>query len=189
MSALMSSPVPWIVAAVVLFWAVGAYNRLVRLRGEANAAFAALDAQCRRQLDLVQSSLPESLGAPDSVVPGDMVDEVAALWSDLRSAALQFSAALGAMRPRPLDAGAATALATAHEVLTGAWQRVQQDAHDLAGAPVPEALALHWQQMALQVADARAQFNAAVLRYNEAIAQFPALLLARLYGFKPARAL
>jgi LemA protein len=34
-----SSVVFWIVAAVLLFWTVGAYNRLMRLRADANAAF------------------------------------------------------------------------------------------------------------------------------------------------------
>ena len=48
-----SSFVPWIVAAVALFWAVGAYNRLVRLRSDANAAFAALEAELTKQVKLV----------------------------------------------------------------------------------------------------------------------------------------
>jgi len=46
----------WTVAAVLLFWSVGAYNRLVRLRAETNAAFAALDAQWLRQLALVDAT-------------------------------------------------------------------------------------------------------------------------------------
>jgi LemA protein len=34
---------------------------------------------------------------------------------------------------------------------------------------------------------ARAEFNKAVARYNAAVTQFPAVLLARLFGFRPAQ--
>ena len=33
-----SSPLFWIIVAVMVFWALGAYNRLVRLRAAAQAA-------------------------------------------------------------------------------------------------------------------------------------------------------
>ena len=43
-----SNPFLWIFLALVLFWAVGAYNRLVRLRSTAIQAFGALDAHLMR---------------------------------------------------------------------------------------------------------------------------------------------
>jgi len=36
---------------------------------------------------------------------------------------------------------------------------------------------------------ARAEFNKAVERYNAAVTQFPAVLLARLFGFRPAQSM
>lgn len=39
--------------ATVLFWAVGAYNRLVRLRNEIANAFAQIDVQLKRRHDLI----------------------------------------------------------------------------------------------------------------------------------------
>ncbi len=35
----LDSALPWVALAVILFWSVGAYNRLVRLRSQAIAAF------------------------------------------------------------------------------------------------------------------------------------------------------
>lgn len=175
----------WVGAAVLLFWGVGAYNRLVRLRAEANTAFAALDTQWQRQLALINASLPES---SQLTQPGEFLDDIALLWAALRGAAAQLAASLAAMRPRPLQAEAAAALGAAQDVLNTAWRRVQQDANDLAGSSLPDTVAAQWQQLASETSAAQQQFNEAVARYNAAITQFPALLLAALFGFKRAGA-
>lgn len=178
----------WIGAAVLLFWSVGAYNRLVRLRAEANAAFAALDAQWQRQLALVNASLPESAVPSQLTQPGEIMDDIALMWAALRGAAAQLAASLAAMRPRPLQAEAAAALGAAQDVLNTAWRRVQQDANDLAGSSLPDTVAAQWQQLAGETSTAQQQFNEAVARYNAAITQIPAVLLAWLFGFKRAGA-
>ena len=53
----------WIGLAVLLFWFVGAYNRLVRLRSATLQAYAALDAALVRQLDFVQAQAVATLAA------------------------------------------------------------------------------------------------------------------------------
>ena len=187
----------WIGLPVLLFWSVGAYNRLVRLRAEANAAFAALDAQWQRQLALVQSSLPDEFQTSQFTLDGAMIGDGSELWAGLRGASTQFATSLAAMRARPprtpsesspnLHASRAGALRAAQDVLLLAWQRVSTDAHDLAGAAMPETVAAQWQQLMQDTHRLQAQFNDAVTRYNVAIAQFPAVLLAWLFGFKAAR--
>jgi LemA protein len=92
------------------------------------------------------------------------------------------------MRPRPLQAEAAAALGAAQDVLNSAWRRVQQDANDLAGSSLPDTVAAQWQQLAGETSTAQQQFNEAVARYNAAITQIPAVLLAWLFGFKRAGA-
>jgi hypothetical protein len=57
MSVLPESLASWIVIAVLLFWFVGAYNRLVRLRAAVLQAYATLDAALSKQLDFVQASI------------------------------------------------------------------------------------------------------------------------------------
>ena len=175
----------WVGAAVLLFWAVGAYNRLVRLRAAALQAFAVLDARLREQAELVRACLPPSTRQDD-----DLEDDMTGLWHGLGGAADQFSASLGAARTKPLDGDLIAALGAAQGVLHMAWQRLQQeDAHDLAGAAVPETLQLRWQQVTGQIQADTAQFNQQVVAYNDGIAQFPALVLARLFSLKPARQL
>ena len=119
--------------------------------------------------------------------PGELLDEVTELWSGLRAAATQLTVSLAAMRPRPLDPEAAAALSEARDVLTHAWTRVSQEANDLAGSSVPEGLEQQWRQLTGQSRSAAERFNQAVLHYNQAIRQFPALLLAGVFGFKAAR--
>ena len=182
-----SSFMLWTGLGVLLFWSVGAYNRMMRLRSAALQAFAALDAQLLRQLELLQSCLPASMKSSLLTQPGELLDEVAMLWIGLRSAAAQFAASLAAARAHPLDGEAMAALAAARGVLDTTWCRMQHAAHDLAGAPVSETVQSQWEQLVLQVRAVSDNFNQAVTRYNAAIAQFPALLLARVFGFKAAR--
>jgi len=179
-----SSLAPWIAAAVLLFWAVGAYNRLVRLRGEANAAFAELDAELTRQVRLVQELLPEGAEPYASMFDGGE----GSFWGGLRGAASQLETCLAAARQKPLDGERVAALEAAQSVLALAWERAErEDAHDLAGPRLPETLTSTRSQLTAQCIATAERFSQAVARYNGAIAQFPALLLAWLFSFRAAR--
>ena len=106
----------------------------------------------------------------------------------LHGAATQLAACLAAARTRPLEPGGIAALSAAQDVLAMAWERAERDdAHDLAGPRLPETVTARRAQLAQQAHAATDQFNQAVVRYNEAIGQFPAVLLAWLFGFKPGR--
>jgi LemA protein len=180
-----SSLLFWVILAVLVFWAVGAYNRLVRMRSDANGAFAALDGEFNKQLALVQACVPPEDEHAQSPVEGG-----SAFWGGLQGAAVQFAASLNAARARPLDPERIAALGAAHEVFTMAWDRAERDdAHDLAGPRLPENISSERQQLARLSTAAAEHFNQAVARYNDAIAQFPASLLAWLFGFKAARGL
>ncbi len=176
----------WLLPAVMVFWAVGAYNRLVRLRGHVLAAFAALEPAIAKQIALAESSLPER-GSNGQTRPAELGDDLDSLWLSLRAAVSQFAAAVSALRPRPLDAQNAAAAAAAWAVLEMAWSRLQNEAYDLAGPALPETLGTQWSSLASQLMPLREQFNQAVAQYNKAIAQFPAALLAWAFSFQPAR--
>ncbi|MBC5785496.1 LemA family protein [Ramlibacter sp. USB13] len=180
-----SSFLPWVLAALALFWAVGAYNRLVRLRSDANAAFAALEAELSKQVKLVHACVPPEEEQAQSQFTGG-----SAFWGGLQGAAAQLSATLGSARAKPLDAERIAALGAAQEVLAMAWDRAERDdAHDLAGPRLPEDFSSERQQLERMTQAATEHFNVAVRNYNDAIAQFPAALLAWLFGFQPARGL
>ena len=72
----MSNPL-WpvlLVLALVFFWAIGAYNRLVRLRAAVGTAFAALEPLLRERLAWVKGALPPAEPpAPDA--PASTLDE------------------------------------------------------------------------------------------------------------------
>jgi LemA protein len=179
-----TSVVLWTVAAILLFWGVGAYNRLMRLRADANAAFATLEAELSRQVDLVRHQLP----SPDATQPAPL-DGGGSFWAGLHGAAGQFAASLAAARNRPLEPGGIAALSSAQQVLATAWEQAERDdAHDLAGPRLPDTLTSRRAQLTMQTHAATEQFNQAVIRYNQGISQFPALLLAWLFGFKSGRA-
>jgi LemA protein len=177
--------VPWIVAAVTVFWGVGAYNRLVRLRSEANAAFASLESALGKQVQLVHACVP-----PEEEQQASQFSGGSAFWGGLQGAGAQLSASLASARAKPLDPERIAALGAAQEVLSMAWDRAERDdAHDLAGPRLPDNFSGERAQLVRMAQAATEQFNQAVANYNAAIAQFPAVLLAWLFGFQPARGL
>jgi LemA protein len=178
-----SSVVLGAIAAVVLFWTVGAYNRLVRLRANAKSAFADLEAEMSKQVALVRECLPPADATQPAALEG-----AGSFWAALHGAAAQFAASLSAARPRPLEPEGIAALSAAQDVLAMAWERAERDdAHDLAGPRLPETVSARRAQLVMQTHVAIDRFDRAVSRYNEGIAQFPAVLLAWLFGFKPGR--
>ncbi|MGJ7488754.1 lema family protein [Variovorax sp. ZT4R33] len=187
----------WIAAALLLFWFVGAYNRLVRLRSSALQAYATLDAALSRQLDFVQARAQ----AADEAATGPEAT------AQLRATALQLTTLLGAARQRPLDPERMAALGTALHVMLAAWQRLYPDEvvsfepDGTLSRPVPlggvaadpppafAATAIAWPEPSAAAEIARGQFNQAVRQYNAAVRQFPALLVAWVMQLKRAAAL
>ena len=175
----------FIVLAVLLFWAVGAYNRLMRLRSSAIQAFGALDAELVRRTAL--------LGEYDATVSGPRLPADAQRHEALRASGTQFAASLAVMRSRPLDANAGTALSAAGKVLDAAWQSlvdaVQKQDSDVDANATMASLIQRSELQRVQIDSATTQFNNAVDLYNKAVAQFPANVLAWVFGFKPAHML
>lgn len=198
MSWVGDSLLTWAGVAVLLFWFVGAHNRLVRLRSAALQAYGALDAQMVRQLDFVQAALPvPAVGEPE-----------ANAGAALRAASAQMSTVMGRTRLHPLDPEAMASLGTALHVLLMAWQRMHPDQEPISfeadgtlsrpaplqEQPQPSAAAaapapLAWPEPSALAEITRAQFNAAVAQYNRAIGQFPAVLVAWTLRMRRAAAL
>ena len=167
-------------AAVIVFWMVGAYNRLVRLRNDIGAAWAQIDKQLGRRaqaLPVLLAALREPMGAE-----GPALDAVAAAQQHLQSAA-------DALRPGPVQADAATALAGASVRLDATLARLLAllDQHPALREDAVVAKSLRELHDAdLRLAFARQLFNDAGLVYDRAARQFPTRLLSRLYNFSAA---
>ncbi|UST54011.1 lema family protein [Comamonadaceae bacterium OTU4NAUVB1] len=200
----------WVGAAVLLFWFVGAYNRLVRLRSATLQAYAVLDAALVRQLDFVQAQAVAALAthAGTAGVPREASVEAsgahvavtvapgpgAAAYVSLKATTTQLSTLLATTRLRPLDGQRMAALDTALHVMLGVWQALHPDAVvRFATAAVGEeaaGLPIAWPEPSPDAEVARGQFNLAVANYNRAIRQFPAVLVAwvmRMQGAAPLR--
>jgi LemA protein len=162
------------IAAVVAFWLVGAYNRMVRLRSDLVVRFAAVDDRFRQRHALLERQIELLSTALSAAAPR---------LEALRAACRQADAAREHARVRPGAAGAVTSLRVAEEILADARARVP--VQSVAGADLPELNArLATSDTAL--AFARSEFNSAVARYNEAVRQFPTVLAARLFSFRAA---
>jgi LemA protein len=170
-----------LVGAVLVFWMVGAYNRLVALRNAIGAAWAQVDEQLQRRHGLLQSLL-EALRTP-------LAEEAEALEA-MQGALLQLQAAAEAVRARPVVASPTAVLLTAEEVLGGATARLLAllEHHPALRDETPEVAqplqAL--KELEPRLTFARQLFNEAAQAYNGAARQFPTSLLTRMYGFGTA---
>jgi LemA protein len=163
-----------VIAAVLLFWIVGAYNRLVRLRGAIVRRFGPVDEQFRLRHALLQQQI-------DALAPA--LPNAASRIATLRAASQQVDAACAHARQRPGATGAITSLRLAEEILADA--RARLPVQGIAGLDLGD---LNTQLVASDVAlaFARRQFNDAVTGYNAAVTQFPTLMIVGLFGFRSA---
>jgi LemA protein len=169
-----------VVAAVLVFWMVGAYNRLVALRSAIGSVWALLHDGIRQRGDAVaplvlalRAALAAEQGALDALLAAD---------KQVRSAA-------DALAARPVDAALAAAVVAGEAAMASAGSRVlalleQHDTlrHDEQVRPHAATL----RDSALGLAFSRQRYNEAAAAYNEAAALFPTRLLAELYRFGPA---
>lgn len=171
-----SSPVLWGLSLLLLFWAVGASQRLLRLRAGAHQAFGALDAYLVRQQALLaecEAAHAQASGAP------------AAALAALQAASLQWGAALAWVRAQPLSAEAVATLRAGQHTLAAAWQALLRAREDEDGPAAIASWRQRWDTCQAHNGLAQQQFNQAVTQYNAAIAQWPARLLALLLGLRP----
>ncbi len=164
--------------AVLVFWAVGAYNRLVGLRDDIAKAYVAVDAQVQNRHALLLQWAQAIQAA---------VGQAPALYEAALAACAQLQSAREGLRARPSALSAANHLRLAEQALAVARQHLQ------AEWPAPQRHGLEITALAdqLGVADstlayARSQFNATTQAYNEAIRQFPTRLVAGAFGFQAA---
>ena len=180
------------ILAVLFFWAVGAYNRLVVLRASVAKQFAAVDAQLIRVLVWLQGNLPASMrdmlsemeeaALPEALLKNERDLKLLAILEDL-------SDSLDLARTQPL---------------TPAWMsRVNQNRLDLAAWAKAEVragqsgeatwfidpLPYKFDRLKAQAWPLMDAYNQAANKYNEAVLQFPASVLAKQLNFLPAQTL
>ncbi|GAB4566922.1 MAG: LemA family protein [Rhizobacter sp.] len=172
--------VSWIVLAVLVFWGVGAYNRLVRLRNVIGNSFAQIDVQLKRRYDLIPNLV--EVARKYAAHERETLEAVTAARNQAKAAA-------DVARSRPAAAGAVTSLAMAEQVLGGAMTKLMAlvEAYpELKADQSLRELAEELTSTENKVAFSRQLFNDATLDYNTAAQQFPTSLMANLFGFREA---
>ena len=168
-----------VLVVLVLFWAVGAYNRLVRLKNAIANAFGQIDVQRKRRYDLIPNLV--EVARKYLAHEAQTLEAVIAARNQARSAE---QTAAGA----PLNAGAIGALVGAEQVLGGALGRlfaVAEAYPDLKADQTMRELSEELSSTENRIGFARQAYNDHVLEFNDAAAQFPTLIVARLFGFQP----
>jgi LemA protein len=172
------------IAAVAVFWAVGAYNRLIRLKNTISNAFGQIDVQLKRRYDLIPN-LVETAKKYLSHEHDTLQSVIAARG--------QASAAAAAVRAQPANASAVGALGMAEQVLGnslgqlfGRLNAVAESYPELKADQVIRDLSEELTSTENKVGFARQAYNDAVLDFNNGAEQFPAVIVARIFGFVPA---
>ncbi|MBE7369523.1 LemA family protein [Ramlibacter pallidus] len=168
------------VVAVVVLWAVAVFNGLVQKRNRIANAFSQIDVQLKRRYDLVPNLV--------EVAKRYLAHEASTLEAVTRARGTAFDAA-AAVRARPTDAAAVGTLALAEQALGGSLGRLMALAEsypDLKADATMASLSEELTSTENRIGFARQAYNDEVLAYNDAVGQFPALLVARVSGFAPA---
>ena len=168
------------ILAVLMFWAVGAYNRLVRLKNTIANAFGQIDVQLKRRYDLI----PNLVEAAKKYLSHERETLEAVI-----NARNQAKSASDAARSRPSNALAVTTLAVAEQALTnslGQLFALNEAYPELKADETIRELSEELTSTENKVTFARQAFNDAVLDYNNAQGQFPTVLLAKLFSFAPS---
>ena len=170
--------------AVLLFWLVGAYNRMVRLRTAIVSAWEQIVAA------LVKRS--EAMAAVVEAVREPLASEAATLQALTDADAKQRSAADGVRQARAriadvsLWVNAEAAVASPASRLRALIELQPTLMHESDQGPQLAAALAAWREAEPRIQFARQGFNDAVDLYNKAIHQVPTRLIASPLGFRSA---
>ena len=168
------------VVVLILLWAIGVYNSLVRSRNNYKNAFAQIDVQLKRRYDLIPNLV--------EAVKGYMSHERGTLEAVIQAR----NTAINAQKAASQDPGnpeAMKKLGTAEGELTGALSRLMvvcEAYPDLKANQNMLELQEELTSTENKVAFARQAYNDAVTSYNNMREVFPASMVAGFGGFGPA---
>jgi LemA protein len=169
-----------LIVVAVIFWVIGTYNNLIRLRNRFKNAFAQIDVQLKRRYDLIPN-LVETAKAYMSHERETLEAVIAA-----RN---QASGAREAAASHPEDAGAIQGLIGAEAMLGGAMGRlfaVMEAYPDLKANQNMMQLTEELTSTENKIAFARQAYNDAVTVYNTTRESFPANVVAGPFNFSEA---
>jgi len=172
-----------VIVAVVAFWAIGAFNRLVSLRNKFKNAFAQIDVQLKRRYDLIPN-LVETAKAYMKHERETLENVIKA-----RNSAVTANTAAAA---DPGNVSAMQGLMVAEGALSGALSKLFALAEaypDLKANQNMMQLTEELTGTENKISFSRQAFNDSVMTYNTAAQQFPTNVIAGMFSFAPAELL
>ena len=163
--------------AVVVFWAIGIYNRLVNERNRVKNAFAQIDVQLTRRYDLIPNLV--------EVVKGYMKHERETLEAVI-NARNSASASLDAAKADPANAQMIKELGASEGALTSALGRMFALSEAYPDLKANQNMMQLQEELAStenKVAFSRQAFNDSVLQYNNSAQNFPNNVIAGFFSF------
>ena len=169
-----------VVLAVLVFWVIQMYNRLVNLRNRVRNAFSQIDVQLTRRYDLIPNLI--------EAVKGYMSHERNTLEAVIQA---RNSAVNGLKQAAadPTDGEAIKALAAAETTLGGTLGRLFALVESYPDLKANENMMQFQEELAStenKVAFARQAFNDSVMSYNTSCESFPNNMIAGMFSFKLA---
>lgn len=169
------------VVAILIFWIVSIYNKLVSFRNRFKNAFAQIDVQLKRRYDLIPNLV--------EVAKTYMKHERETLEAVIQ-ARNQAQQAEKQVAQNPEDAGAMRGLMGAEQALSGTLGRffaLSESYPDLKANQNMLQLTEELSSTENKIAFARQAFNDSVMKYNTFREQFPNVVFAGSFGFGPAQ--
>jgi LemA protein len=163
--------------AVIVFWAIGIYNRLVNERNRVKNAFAQIDVQLTRRYDLIPNLV--------EVVKGYMKHERETLEAVI-NARNSASASLNAAKADPANAQMIKELGASEGALTSALGRMFALSEAYPDLKANQNMMQLQEELAStenKVAFSRQAFNDSVLQYNNSAENFPNNVIAGFFSF------
>jgi LemA protein len=163
--------------AVIVFWAIGIYNRLVNERNRVKNAFAQIDVQLTRRYDLIPNLV--------EVVKGYMKHERETLEAVI-NARNSASASLDAAKADPANAQMIKELGASEGALTSALGRMFALSEAYPDLKANQNMMQLQEELAStenKVAFSRQAFNDSVLQYNNSAENFPNSIIAGFFSF------
>jgi LemA protein len=165
----------WTVLALGLFWGVGVYNRITRLRARSLELFTTVAQYLFQYRTLVTLHVDVT-----------HVTNAPPVFQQLLRQMGQLDIATKGAQLRPWDRELLAAIAIAGAEAAATWGILRTAPADLAGAALPDQLMRDWDSNSRVLYPAISAFNQILRNYNEAIGQFPALMITKFLGFEPA---
>ena len=169
-----------LLVVIVILWAVGAYNKLVKLRNRFKNAFSQIDVQLKRRYDLIPNLIETAKGYLSH--ERETLEAVISARNSAQTATSQAAA-------NPDEADAIKGLIGAETILSGAMTKFMALAEaypDLKANQNMMQLTEELTSTENKVSFARQAYNDSVMEYNTARETFPTVLIANNMNFKEA---